>query len=336
MKAHQMSERGFKRKTASEFVNAFNTLHKSDTHMVDFGGEAPIPMRAWPRQDSRTLIVYFHGATDRKKRKLPVFTGVREPIHPYASQLTLCDPSLYLDDTIRLAWFAGSQGLPIQQLLPPFIETLRTSLGVDRIIFTGSSGGGFAALYYSFMAPRSIAIVVAPQTNASAYNPPIFRKYITTCWPDGIENADVAPVTDLSKLYSQDFSNTVIYLQNNLDPRHTHEHMAPFLGVIPASCRERVMVKCDYWGTAGHTVISIDEWNSWLKAAIASHGTSAKEILATFHSMNARSSSSNSSVDSAGLQTQPKDREQQQVDQDLKWATLIQQNSKLAEQNTGE
>lgn len=148
---------------------------KEECYFKIDNGEIPYRfMRA--KQPSRSLVVFFHGAVDKSKRTAPVFTPCFEEISLYAHQISISDPTILCKEEITLAWYAGHDSFHTQTHLPKFIEKVKEHLLIEKIIFVGTSGGGFAALFNSWHFEKSFVIVQNPQTKISSY----YKRHIET------------------------------------------------------------------------------------------------------------------------------------------------------------
>lgn len=234
--------------------------------------------------DCDTLIVRFHGAIQREKRALPAFQANLKQMQGYAHQLTLCDPTMMTRDGFSLGWYAGHEALDVQGILKRFFSQVREVLGIRRMIYLGSSGGGFAALHYSFFDPGSVAVVMGPQTSMKAHIPAALEHYISNCWP-GRTYEDVARAiaTDLCVLYAKGHENSVVFVQSAGDFLHNHRHMAPFVNAVHGGgTREnsRFFLVSDFWGRHGHGgAIPHEGYVRWLMAAISARSLEGNGLL---------------------------------------------------------
>ena len=119
------------------------------------GGEVFVKIRKVP--NSRELLIIFHGAFDRKKRKMP-------PFEPFAknlknvTQLSVSDPSMQIDKTHEASWYSGHEGFESQKILPDLFSEIVEQGQFDRVVFLGGSSGGFASLFYSSLINKSVSI----------------------------------------------------------------------------------------------------------------------------------------------------------------------------------
>lgn len=233
---------------------------------------SPFDILVLPHRGARTTIIFFHPATPLIN-SLPIFTGLDVTKEAIAHRVFVSDPSLELDDDLRLAWFAGNERQPVQTDLPQILNHVTSSLGSEHTVLYGGSGGGFAALYYSAKMPGSLAIPVNPQTIIQNYDAEVAEKYVNACWPGtrslGWRTALQRCVEgDLRRVYAQPRPNTVAYVQNERD-WHVTRHMEPFLEVIADHQSHRLL--SGDWGP-GHAAPPKDVIRELLTAAADCEG----------------------------------------------------------------
>lgn len=231
-----------------------------------------------------TLIVRFHGAIQRERRPLPSFQANLKQMQGYSHQITLCDPTMMTRDGFSLGWYAGHEALDVQGILKQFFAQVREFLGIRRMIYLGSSGGGFAALHYSYFDPGSAAVVMGPQTSMKAHIRTAIERYISNCWPgQTIEEVSQAIETDMCALYAKGHENSVVFVQSAGDFLHNHRHMAPFVDAVHGSgTREntRFLLISDFWGRHGHGgAIPHEGYVRWVMATIAASSLDGNDLL---------------------------------------------------------
>lgn len=255
------------------FAQSFEQItNRQKNHFVDIGGAYPLPVRGWPSPGSKTLVVLFHGSVNREIRKYPAFYGYRQGVDGHAHQIALSDPSLMSSPDLTNAWFAGSRDTPLQKLLLPFFAQIIEHLGIEKVIFAGGSGGGFAALYYSWHFPGSAAVVSVPQTDIYSYHDRYREAYLAACWPeiDREGEDEELPCLDLRQIYANGMSNSVVYLQSSLDLFHLQHQMLPFLTCLSGPALDRVAVKVSFWGVIGHSnSVPNTELESWIRTLLS-------------------------------------------------------------------
>lgn len=237
---------------------------------------------ALTRRDSDTLIVTFHGALDRAKYTIPRFERARTTEPFGTSCLYWADPSLWLDESLSLAWYTGAGDLDLPALLADRSLAVARILGARRIIFTGSSGGGFAALQTSALVHGSTALVFNPQTSISRYWQTVQRKYLDICQPAAIKGSadDFDFSYDWSESLDDRFSavrrytastqNDVHYWTNTNDWHHT-KHFRPFRDAERRGAPQTSRLAAHaYAGAKGHHTPSSDLFSEAMAQCLAS------------------------------------------------------------------
>ncbi len=196
------------------------------------GTAAPLELDAMlDARDSENLVVVFHGATDRSKYEYPRFEWQSTLAELDASVLYLADPILTLDAEITLGWYAGTAAVDVSRYCAELTRQVATRLAARRVIMTGTSGGGFAALAASLRVPGSVAVPFAPQTSVTRYYQKHVAKYLALAFP-GHDPRTVAATfadrLDLTEHYAKATDNYVYYVQNLRDPFHIRDHLIPW------------------------------------------------------------------------------------------------------------
>ena len=278
------------------------------------GGELPVSVQL---RESPRLVFTFSGAVDRTTKSLPRFATNRLDDYAPASIIGFSDPSLNRSNDLKLAWYAGHEGFELQRILPDLLRRMIDCLDVTRVAFLGSSGGGFAALFYSWQIPGSIAVVSNPQTNLDRYYRGHLDRYRAACWPELDTGAPIGSVieTDLGSLYSQACENTVIYLQEASDFHHLTWQFAPFVSALHRDYTTRLTVRMANWGHRGHEPVPAKIWIPWLNAALTAPVTTNASIEETWTSEN--------SVHPPTLQLRPQQRPLTRADRDEQIAARL-------------
>lgn len=217
-----------------------------------------------------TTIIFLHGAIDSSWR-LPVAAGLGVSRDVEVNRIFVTDPSLYMSKDLTLGWFAGNRHQRLQPILVDVLNKIVESFGSQRIVFFGTSGGGFASLYYSAQFKGSMAIAVNPQTAIERHTPSAVQRYTDACF----ENVGAQPslnlpydvTTDLIEIYSHPVDNTVAYMQNATDDYHIRVHESPFFNELHSS-NDVWCLRGDDWGT-GHIAAPKDLTTRVLVASTA-------------------------------------------------------------------
>lgn len=210
-----------------------------------------------PSAGAETLIVSFHPAVTNENVTRPYFVGAGVFRTLQAHKIYLADPTLELNDDLKLAWFAGnSEQRTVQDDLTRIIAHLVSSLGAKHVILIGTSGGGFAALHYSARIPGSLAFVVNPQTDLLKYHRQHVMKYSKLAWNiHTFEKAQQALpqriITSVVSQYAAGPESSVLYLQSATDQHHIEHHMTPLLEHHAVPTDIRVLLGHG-WGPGHH------------------------------------------------------------------------------------
>ena len=236
--------------------------HPSGVLTVMYRG-IPIDILYEPRGFA-TTTVFFHPAVVRAKFPVFIGGGVSEKLP--TNRIFISDPSLYLSEELRLAWYAGNyRQEKLQWALRGILKALIPS--GQRVVMFGASGGGFASLYYAAHYPGAVAVPINPQTNLANYLRGAVDKYGHIGWRlSGLGLAPRIPATtDLIQLYRRSRDVSVLYLQNRNDLTHMSGHFEPFMNALPDGHRVRPILVD---GPRGHHPPEKEVTKAVLSAAI--------------------------------------------------------------------
>lgn len=246
--AHQVSEFA----SVSQFLNVTQVPAGVSTIHAD---DVPIDLLVHPAA-SETTIVFFHGAIE-SHFTLPVLSGLGISGGLGANRVFVSDPSLVLDDELMLSWYAGNVHQPdLQHTLTVILKKVAASLGSQRVVFFGGSGGGFAALYFASHFRNSLALVFNPQTNIAKYKQRPVSDFVTKAFNvdadqcDPLSQLPLEVVSDLCHLYSTSRNTQIAYMQNLNDDAHVRSHLGPFLATMHAETK--VLLLTERWND-GHS-----------------------------------------------------------------------------------
>lgn len=230
------------------------------------GGVVPIDLYA-AITPGAPLVVFLDGNVPRATiAPLPYFSGFGViPKDWPVSMISVSDSSFALADDLTLAWYGGSEGMALQDLLVGILDRAITVARPSRVVFFGGSGGGFASLFHASFVRDSVALIWNPQTDIRAYSPAQVETYARVAFPtdfqrlgDPVAVLDRNIVADVATRYGAP-RNDVIYLQN-LSDGHVAGHLGPFLrkqgialptGPFSGLVGERLFLHLAEWGK-GH------------------------------------------------------------------------------------
>lgn len=227
---------------------------------------------------SDTLVVSLHGALNREQFTLPRFERLKSLVPYNFSSMYFADPALWLDDRLQLGWYTGWQGADVQSHIAEMITKTASTFNFDKIVLSGSSGGGFAALQIATLIPDSIALAFNPQTSIHGYlidgksnAHGAERTYLEVVHPecivDTIWNTDfgsdwtlkLSNEVSVLRNYSSNVPNQVIYCQTPND-WHYNQHYLPFLAAAARGNNLGKITVHEYGDRHGHHPPTPDEY----------------------------------------------------------------------------
>lgn len=243
-----------------------------------------VPIR-FRRGVQDTLIVLFHGAARRTENDAPVFQGF---LNFSAHQISISDPEMLRDSSLQTSWYLGQTGQALKPLLSRFLEELGARLGARRFMFVGGSSGAFAALNMAHgFGSQALAIAACPQTNLLTYwNQRAVSRFRASCFPELLDNPQLAAHVDvdLSRLYGQGFSNTVILIHSAGDREHLAGQFTGFLQGFAQPDFHRTILNVGYWGVRGHSgSVPVMAYRRWVEIALAAADWNADTLLDLCH-----------------------------------------------------
>ncbi|WP_229566220.1 acyltransferase [Kocuria rhizophila] len=208
------------------------------------GLDVPLDVRL-VRQIGSALVGSFHGALSRQRYTLPRFERLASLLPTGENLILFSDPYLELNPELELAWFAGGPGVDLSAYIAGIVSAVADAWDVDKVVLTGSSGGGFAALQVGFQVTNSVVVAYNPQTSVYHYlaggtSFSAQRAFLRAVHPNLLAEMDDKALkerdwteqfgTTLSprKRYASVAPNHVIYVQN-VEEFHYTDHYLPFV-----------------------------------------------------------------------------------------------------------
>lgn len=221
--------------TISGCDDKFNELRSKDTFIPY--GELVFPCRLRLISDAKYLSVQLHGtAPGGAGTAKPVFARWNYGKILGAHILSICDPTLYLDDTLRMGWYLGTKDENPMDGVVAIAERCADLIGLNRnlIVFSGGSGGGFAALQATAISTKGKAIAINPQTDITRY-PPLFLKEYVEKVVGSLSIEDVRKhfgnrfnaIDSVREANQKGCSPRIVYVQN-VNDWHYQKHFFPF------------------------------------------------------------------------------------------------------------
>lgn len=192
-------------------------------HTISLGGGPGLDIlfSGQPHTAGSVIPVFFNGAvTGRETKSGPFFSGSGLAGKAGLPFIAISDPSLNLDVSLGLAWYAGNRFSNVQDQITDTLAAIAQRSGRE-LLFIGGSGGGFASLHYGGrLGTVASALVWNPQTEIHKYNPAFVDNYMRLAWGDAECTATTSVVGSLPK--------RLLYMQNASD-WHVPNHTQPFL-----------------------------------------------------------------------------------------------------------
>lgn len=230
--------------------------------------ELPIDILVLNR-GSNDLVGSFHGALNRQLYEIPRFERLNSLLKFGSSLVVVSDPSLHMSDALQLSWFTGWSDYDAHAAIAQAITSIQERLGTQRLVLSGSSGGGFAALQISALIPESIAVAFNPQTDIHSYlnagtSLAAQRAYAQIVWPDVMGKtvtdsqlyvdwtADLPVRLSALRTYGSPTSNRIVLVQN-IDEFHYEHHYLPMLAACARGGNLGRVKTFEYAGGELHT-----------------------------------------------------------------------------------
>lgn len=187
----------------------------------------------WDPRDSNTTFVALSGAV--KVVSLPAYGGYGTTRTLNANRLLISDPSLFLAEDLRLAWYGGNLQQPhLQRDLTKIITSLSNG---GRVIMFGPSGGGFASLEQATRIPGATVIVSNPQTDITLFTREAVERYLSYGWGIPKLAANLPFTSRILDSYREPSGTQIVYIQNAGDSDHVERHWKPFLDALHVDTR---------------------------------------------------------------------------------------------------
>jgi len=190
------------------------------------------------RPNSKRLLVFGQGYTDRKLVTLPRFQRMNWASEFEDSLIILSDPTLYLDPQMGLGWCVGTADKHYLPIICDYIGEVATKLGVanEHMLFWGSSAGGFTSLMMATYFPGAAAVANNPQIDVLAFKRGGVRMLLDLGFGGiGIDQARKRYKTRFSfieRVREIGWIPDIYYLQNVADEDHYRDQFLPFVAAL--------------------------------------------------------------------------------------------------------
>lgn len=240
-KGPTVTQRTSKHDRALESYPKLNRYNTFDDFRLHFDGktqaasysiaQAPVDILYAPSPGSRRLAIFFN--SQQKAGSLRLFTWQKVSRSFEANRLFIADPTVSENEHLNLGWYLGRQGLNLQMHITELITHIRERSGAEEVIFFGSSGGGYPAIYHSQVFPSSLAVTLAPTTTVRYHsNAKLVDAWMNAAWGVGRQHIDKVPseyTLDLPSRLPSTLSNPILILQNNKDEDFIESQSRPLI-----------------------------------------------------------------------------------------------------------
>ncbi|WP_353170833.1 hypothetical protein [Acinetobacter rudis] len=249
------------------FEDFVNRLSTDGLHEIIKDGN---PLHVWVNGinlNSDYILVGFHGLMPRENSIPPFFffRGVAEKLG--IGLISISDPSLYVSSKLSLAWYLGNNNYKNLTQDLSFLLDMIVEKTERKLILSGGSGGGFAALNihrHMHHGDNVRSFVWNPQTEITKYNWVNIKQYFNDCVEENTDSKLKYIIEQLQekkipfKIEKRPDLKQLIFV-NGYDHAHIRKHVSRF---IPKDKSDENRVFIGDWGN-GHiqpdnsTVVSV-------------------------------------------------------------------------------
>ncbi|MBP5980589.1 MAG: hypothetical protein KA748_10310 [Halomonas sp.] len=224
-------------------MQRFKEILKEGVHRINYNGVSfSVYIQGDFFSDFEFFLAGFHGAIRNRAKTAPPyfhFRGVAREIN--IPLISFSDPSLEKSENINLAWFIGceTEG-KLTSAIASFLDEVIV-YKKSKVILSGGSGGGFAALnVHSMMNEKgkAFSFVWNPQIKAYDYNDAFSKRYIEACYKKEFKSSPYTEKKNGWHLFFKncldskvDFSgvqNSIIFI-NGYDQNHLRKQIRGIL-----------------------------------------------------------------------------------------------------------
>jgi hypothetical protein len=181
------------------------------------------------------IVVFFNGATTGELVGKNHFMRWSWAYNAGISFISFDDPVVSCTKSTNLGWYIGTKNTDVQEAINEIIQHIldKNSIAPNRVIFYGSSGGGFAAIMAATRLRGSTAIAINPQTNILNYHRKSYEKLLKSFFHDNsVQDYSLAEYINrfsiIENITSSKYIPNIIYIQNTQDSFHVNNHYIPF------------------------------------------------------------------------------------------------------------
>lgn len=192
---------------------------------------------------SDKMLIFGSGAYDPDVVTLPVFqrhawiNDFKENIIYYN------DPTLYLGK-IKIGWGVGNTEEHYLVNILTLLDMIRNKINIkqNKVLFYGSSAGGFMSLLLSSMMKGSTALVNNPQTAVYKFWESHYSILLEYCFPEinktSILEKYISRLDAYEFLNNHNIENRIVYLQNISCQHDMDTQFFPFINKLRSSTKD--------------------------------------------------------------------------------------------------
>lgn len=220
--------------------------------------------------DEDSLVVFLNGAINRSVKAPPIFQRSSWLPSFQSHCLIIPDKIVEINSSLELSWYLDKRGDFLRNIREYVIQKAsELKVKHEKIVFYGSSGGGYAALMLASMVEGSVAIAINPQINLRKYIGRVYQKFLVDT-----ARHDLMIEHDLKDYF--EFIGRIpnmIYVQNRGDVEHVNNQYIPFmswLSNIRNDVDTGIVSVLEINKDNGHSgILNVDESNQVISQALA-------------------------------------------------------------------
>ncbi|MGL5128236.1 MAG: hypothetical protein ACRC7D_08780 [Aeromonas popoffii] len=181
------------------------------------------------------IVVFFNGATTGALTGRSNFMRWSWGYKAGISFISFDDPVVSCTKLTNLGWYIGTKDIDVQEVINEILQHIIESNNIasNRVVFYGSSGGGFAAIMAAIRLRGSVAVAINPQTNILKYHKKSHEKVINNFFPsdsllDNPKNKVIERFSTIESIRKSQYIPNILYIQNTQDAFHLNNHYLPF------------------------------------------------------------------------------------------------------------
>ncbi|PGZ12863.1 glycosyl transferase family 2 [Bacillus cereus] len=227
------------------------------------------------KSSTPNLLVFGSGAYNAQKLKPPIFHRYSWTKYFDDSMIFYNDPTLYLGP-INLGWGFGTTNEFYLQNIATILQIIMKRIEIDsnKVLFYGTSGGGFMSLVLAGFVKGSTALVNNPQTIIPNYYQSHVNLLFESVHPDLTREEIIKKFSD--RLNVLDFYKKIKYIpkihyiQNVLCEHDMQKHVLPFIDGLQEINEGAFLnlVKFEFYANKeeGHNPLSLEKSIQYIHA----------------------------------------------------------------------